>query len=162
MTTLAEVAPSFVDIAHRVVWANVTTVDRSNRPRSRVLHPIWQWDGESLVGWIGTAPTPVKRAHLAHSPYVSVGYWAPSHDNATAECHAELLTDDETRTKVWNLLKQTPEPLGYDPGGIGVPGWDTPTSPAFAALRLRPWRLRALSGDDYLAGRFDRTVTWRE
>jgi len=140
----------------------VATVDRSNRPRSRTLHPIWQWDGESLVGWIATHATPVKRAHIAHSPYISCGYWAPSQDTATAECRADWVPNQETRTMVWNLFKETPEPLGYDPGAIGVPGWDGPTSPAFSVLRLRPWRLRSLAGEHFLAGRFDLAVCWQE
>src|SRR5690606_24693458 len=86
VTDLAATAPAFVAMAHRIVWATVATVDEAGRPRSRILHPMWEWDGESLVGWIATGPTPVKRAHLDHSPYVSVTYWAPDHDTATAEC----------------------------------------------------------------------------
>jgi hypothetical protein len=113
------------------------------------------------VGWVGTAPTPLKRAHLEHRPYVSCNYWAPSHDTCVAECRAELVFDDETRTMVWNLFKGTPEPLGYDPGGIGVPGWDTPTSPAFAVLRLRPWRLRVLPGS-ISRGAGGEILTWQE
>src|ERR687898_1685714 len=88
MTDLAAVAPAFVEMAHRIVWATVATVDPEERPRSRILHPIWEWDGESLTGWIGTGPTPVKRAHLDHSPYMSVNYWAPNHDTCVAECRA--------------------------------------------------------------------------
>jgi hypothetical protein len=161
MSALAEVAPAFVEIAHRVVWSTVSTVDGKGRPRSRVLHPIWRWDGESITGWIGTYASPLKRAHLRHSPYVSCGYWAPSQDTATAECHAEWAEDAETRTMVWNLFKEAPEPLGYDPGAIGVPGWDEPTSPGFSVLRLSPWRLRALAGENMLAGRADLAVSWQ-
>ena len=58
MSSLTETAPSFVDMAHQIVWCSVATVDRRGRPRSRVLHPIWQWDGQSLHGWIATGPTP--------------------------------------------------------------------------------------------------------
>jgi hypothetical protein len=161
MSDLIRTAPAFVEMAHRIVWCSVATVDRAGRPRSRVLHPYWIWDGEALVGWVGTAPTPLKRAHLEHRPYVSCNYWAPSHDTCVAECRAELVFDDETRTMVWNLFKGTPEPLGYDPGGIGVPGWDTPTSPAFAVLRLRPWRLRVLPGS-ISRGAGGEILTWQE
>ncbi len=45
MTALDE----FLDIAHRIVWASVATVDRRDRPRSRVLHPIWERDGDRLA-----------------------------------------------------------------------------------------------------------------
>ena len=47
MTDLATVAPAFVEMAHRIVWASVATVDTDGRPRSRVLHPLWTWDGSS-------------------------------------------------------------------------------------------------------------------
>ena len=46
---LGTVAPAFVEMAHRIVWASVATVDRQGRPRSRILHPIWQWDGTELA-----------------------------------------------------------------------------------------------------------------
>jgi hypothetical protein len=40
MPDLATVAPAFVEMAHRIVWATVGTVDPAGRPRSRVLHPL--------------------------------------------------------------------------------------------------------------------------
>lgn len=160
MNALSEVAPAFIEIAHRIVWCTVSTVDRRGRPRSRVLHPYWEWDGQQLVGWVATMPTPIKRAHLGSSPFVSCSYWAPTHDVAVAECHAELLSDDATRTRIWNLFKDTPPPLGYDPGGIGVPGWDGPTAPAFAVLKLQPWRIGALPGDRFLKAGSAGMQTW--
>ena len=51
-TSLSHVAPAFVDMAHRIVWCTAATVDRANRPRSRVLHPIWEWgDGPDSPGF---------------------------------------------------------------------------------------------------------------
>ncbi|MBO0679250.1 pyridoxamine 5'-phosphate oxidase family protein [Mycolicibacterium sp. S2-37] len=145
MSTLQRVAPAFVDMAHSIVWASCATVDSDGRPRSRVLHPIWEWDGSDLFGWIATVPSPVKRAHLAVHPYMSVNYWAPSHDTCSAECLVEWYTDDETRSAVWERFATGPEPVGYDPRII--PQWsDGPTSPQFAALRLAPYRLRAMPG----------------
>jgi hypothetical protein len=158
---LSETAPAFVEMAHRIVWASVATVGPDERPRSRVLHPIWEWDGERLTGWVATGPTPLKVEHLEHSPFVSCNYWAPSHDTCTAECRATLLLDDDTRTMVWNRFAEAPEPVGYDPSIIPV--WDSPTSPAFAALRLDPWRLRVMPGSVMLtAGAEGRTLTWQE
>lgn len=159
MHELTQVAPAFIDMAHRIVWATVATVDKHGRPRSRVLHPIWQWDGERLVGWIGTSPTPVKRAHLEAHPYASVNYWTPSHDTCVAECRAQLLTDDGTRITVWNLFKDGPEPVGYDPAI--VPAWPGPTAETFAALRLEPWRLRVFPGS-VLMGQGGEVLKWRE
>ena len=56
MSTLAATAPGFVELAHRIVWATVATVGPDGQPRTRILHPIWEWDGESLVGWIAIPP----------------------------------------------------------------------------------------------------------
>ena len=85
MTTLNEIAPAFIDMAHRIVWCSAATVDAKGRPRARVLHPIWQWDGAELTGWIATGPTPIKRAHLAASPHLSCNYWSPNQDTCVAE-----------------------------------------------------------------------------
>lgn len=158
MHELAEVGPAFVEMAHRIVWASVATVDRRGRPRSRVLHPIWEWDGAKLVGWIGTGPTPLKRAHLEHTPHLSANYWSPAQDTCVAECRAAFAFDLATRERVWNLLKDGPPPVGYDPAII--PGWDAPGSPSFAALRLDPWRLRVFPGS-VLMGRGGNVLTWQ-
>lgn len=159
MDDLTVIAPAFVEMAHRIVWCSASTVDANRRPRSRILHPIWQWDGDRLSGWIATAPTPTKRAHLEHSPYVSLDYWAPSHDTCVAECRAAWAFDDETRTMVWNLFRDAPPPVGYDPSIIPV--WTSPTADAFAALRLEPWRLRVMAGSVLLKGE-GRALAWRE
>ena len=156
---LQAVAPAFVEMAHRIVWVSVATVDPQGRPRSRVLHPVWEWDGTSLVGWIATAPTPRKVADLGASPHVSLTYWAPSQDTCSADCRAELLTDLPTREAVWERFTSAPEPVGYDPSII--PGWDSPSSPGFAALRLEPWRLRVMPGSVLLEGSGE-VLTWRE
>lgn len=156
-TSLSEVAPAFVDMAHRIVWCSAATVDRANRPRSRVLHPIWEWKDGVLTGWVGTGPTATKRAHLETSPYISCNYWTGNHDTCVAECRAEWAFDLPTRERIWNLFKSTPPPVGYDPAMI--PGWDGPDSPGFAVLRLMPWRLRVMPGTVLLAGE-GQVLTW--
>nr|WP_107656114.1 pyridoxamine 5'-phosphate oxidase family protein [Nocardia suismassiliense] len=160
VTELGDIAPRFVELAHSIVWCTVSTTDPAGRPRSRVLHPIWEWDGQELTGWIFTGQTPAKLAHLAHSPYVSCNYWVPTHDTCLAECAAEWVGDLETKTRLWEHFRSTPPPLGYDPGGIGVPGWNGPDSPGVSLLRLRPWRLRVLPGKDFFNGL--PATSWRE
>ena len=147
MSTLAEIAPAFVEIAHRIVWCTVATVDTKGRPRTRILHPIWEWDGDTLVGWIATSPDSPKAKHLASTPLVSLTYWDPTHDVATADAEASWHNDDETRTWLWNRYKDAPPPVGYDPAMI--PGWDEPTSPGFGALRLDPTSLRVIKALDF-------------
>jgi hypothetical protein len=158
MDDFTTVAPAFVEMAHRIVWCTAATVDERGRPRSRVLHPMWEFADGRLTGWIATFPTPLKRAHLAARPYVSCNYWTPTHETCVAECDAQLLFDDETRREVWDRFANTPEPLGYDPAVI-IPAWTSPTAEAFAALRLDPWRLRVLPVD--AAGTPGTPLTWR-
>jgi len=158
MQPLEQVAPAFRDMAHRIVWASVATVDRDGRPRSRILHPFWAWDGTDLIGWIATVPTPVKRAHLEAHPEVSVSYWTPSHDTCSAECAVQWHVDDDTRRSVWDTFAAAPAPVGYDPSII--PMWsDGPTSDQFAVLRLAPHRLRVMPGTVMTAGE-GRALTW--
>ena len=159
MLALSEIAPAFVAMAHRIVWCTVSTVDGANRPRSRVLHPFWEWDGVGLTGWIATMRTGPKKAHLEHSAYTACNYWAQDHDTCLAECRATWEQDPAVKERVWRLFADAPEPLGYDPGGIGVPGWDGPSSPAFSVLRLDPWRVRVLTGEQLATGK--KAAVWR-
>lgn len=159
MNSLAETAPAFVAMAHGIVWCSVATIDEQHRPRSRVLHPLWQWDALQLTGWIATGPTPTKRAHLQVSPFVSLNYWSPAQDTCIAECRATWAFDDATRIKVWDAFKQAPAPVGYDPSII--PGWTGPTADSFAALKLEPWRLRVFPGS-VLMGQGGHVLTWQK
>lgn len=144
----------FIEIAHSVVWCTMATVDRSGRPRSRVVHPVWERDGDGIVGWLGTRRTPLKVAHLAGCPHVSVSYWDPRHDVAVAECAAAWVPDED-RAHAWKRLAGAPEPAGYDPATI----WpDGPDGGSFAALRLDPWRLRSARAGDIGSGEF---AVWR-
>ena len=49
VTSLEQIAPAFIEMAHSIVWASVATVDANGHPRSRILHPIWEWDGTDLL-----------------------------------------------------------------------------------------------------------------
>ena len=157
--SLADVAPAFVEIAHRIVWASVATVDERGRPWTRVLHPLWEWDGTALTGWVATSATPAKVRHLGAHPNVAVSYWDPSQDTLYAHCAAALHTDEASRHRVWEAFKTAPEPVGYDPAI--VPPWSGgPDTPGFAALRLDPWRLTVQPGAVLLQGRGDLARTW--
>jgi len=152
-----DVAGAFVRIAHRVVWCSLATVDRRGRPRSRVVHPIWERADGRLAGWVVTRPTPLKRAHLAASPYVSLSYWDPRHDIAVAECRASWVQDAAGRARAWELFRAAEPPLGYDPATIWPGGPDAPDA---AVLRLDPWRLRAADAASLAKG--EEALTWRE
>lgn len=159
MTGYRETADAFRTMAHEIVWCTVATTEPDGRPRTRILHPFWEWEGDELVGWIATSPTPVKRGALAHVPALSLTYWAPSHDTCTADCVARWQDDDATRRRVWDTFRELPPPVGYDPAI--VPAWaDGPTGAAFGVLRLEPYRLRVMPGSLMLEGRGE-LRTWR-
>src|SRR3954452_13331539 len=96
------------------------------------------------------APTPLKVAHLEHSPCVSCSYWDPTHDVAIAECVA----DAAVKQHAWDLFRAAPEPLGHDPYAIWPDGTDDPD-----VLRLTPWRLR-VAGMETLLGK-SAPLVWR-
>jgi general stress protein 26 len=142
----SDLLDDFVRIAHRIVWCTLATVDRRDRPRSRVVHPYWErGDGSvtGVTGWIFTRPTSPKIAHLAHRPYVSCSYWDPTHEVAVAECDSEIADDEATRRKVWDLFAAAEEPLGYDPRILGS---EDHRDDNIAVIRLIPWRLSTSNG----------------
>jgi hypothetical protein len=148
-------------MAHRIVWCSAASVDTDGRPRSRILHPLWSWDGTTLTGVVATDPTSTKRSHLDATPFLSCNYWLPDHDTCVAECRTEWLLDDESRATTWQRFVDAPAPVGYDPSII--PGWDAPDSPAFGVLRLVPWRVRVMPGQVLLTGGAEgRVLTWHD
>ena len=67
--SFGEIEKEFNERTQRIVWCTVATIDRKGRPRSRILHPIW----EGTTGWI-TGRNSFKAKHLAANPYVSLSY----------------------------------------------------------------------------------------
>lgn len=133
----AEIEDKFNEITRRVVWCTVTTIDRQQRPRSRILHPIW----DGTTGWIATGRQSHKAKHLAYNPYVSVSYWDQQHEQVQAECKAEWIDDQAAKDALWERLKANPEPVGYDPSAF----WPGSDDPGFGALKLTPWRIEVWS-----------------
>ena len=160
MHALETVAPAFVEMAHRIVWCTAATVDPSGAPRTRVLHPMWQWDGERLTGWIATSPLSPKAAHL-NAPggnRMSVTYWHPEHDTCTADCSVTWEDTPAERAAGWQRFADVPPPLGYDPRII--PPWTSPDAPGFGIIRLDPSLLRVLPGSVMMKGEGE-LLSWR-
>lgn len=132
VTTLAEIEQEFVERAHKMVWCNLATIDTHNRPRSRVVHPVW----EGGIGWIGSRPTSHKTKHLAQNPYVSLAYVADVAVPVYIDAFAEWITDDTEKQRVWDFFKNTPAPVGYDPAPMYKNGLAD-----FGVLKLTPWRI---------------------
>ncbi|MGD9998924.1 MAG: pyridoxamine 5'-phosphate oxidase family protein [Ilumatobacteraceae bacterium] len=160
MNDLTEVAPAFVEMAHRIVWCTAATVDRSGAPRTRILHPVWEWDGSALRGWIATSPLSPKADHFARpgGNRLSVTYWSPNHDTCTADCGVAWESTPEQRAAGWRRFAEAPAPVGYDPSII--PAWDSPDAPAFGIIRLEPTRLRVMPGSFMMQG-VGQLLSWK-
>lgn len=131
--SFAEMEAEFIERVHTIVWCNCATIDTQQRPRSRVLHPIW----EGSTGWVATTRDSPKAKHLENNAFISLAYVQDPFKPVYAECRAEWVDEMEAKQRFWHLCKSTPEPLGYDPGMI----WEGVESPAYGLLRLIPWRI---------------------
>jgi general stress protein 26 len=146
VANFSDIAEEFEKRVWRMVWCTAATVDRKGRPRSRILHPIW----EGSTGWIATGRQSLKAKHLEKVPYISLTYWTPEHQQVYAECAAEWDDSQAQKTRIWDLYKNTPPPLGYDPGMI----WkDGPEDPTYGLLKLTPWRIELSSIMDMMSGK---------
>jgi general stress protein 26 len=157
--------PSFTDLADEViaimseiVYCTVTTVDAAGRPRSRVMHPIFEVVDGLPMGWAITDKTPVKTRHLARNPHVSCFYWSPAQNTVSLECTARWVDDDETREHVWRLFRDTPPPLGW--GELTAYEPERIHHPLFEPLQLIPWRVQVLRAEQLAAGDFH-PRSWR-
>lgn len=143
-TNLDAIAPAFVTTAHRVGVAVVATADAAGHPRTRVMQPVWGWDGRQLTGWASTATDAPKVAEVARVPFVSLTYWDATQDTATADCAVERVTGAGDLADAWRRFDATPRPAGFDPAIH--PDWESSASPTFGVLLLRPHRLRVMPG----------------
>jgi general stress protein 26 len=133
VSAFAEIEPLFMERIQKMVWCNVATVDRHNRPRSRILHPLW----EGATGWITTRHGMHKAVHLAHNPFVSLAYIADVARPVYVDCRTQWIEDLAQKQHVWKLCEETAAPLGFDPEPI----YERADHPNFAVLKLIPWRI---------------------
>lgn len=142
----SEIQAEFMHRAQQAVYCNVATVDQKGRPRSRVMHVVW--DGP--MGWVITWPQSYKAKHLAHNPHVSLAYISNPLKPIYAECTAAWVTDPQEQWRIWNLHKAIPPPLGFDP----TPHYSSIEGQYFGLLQFTPWRIElAELGKD--------SVVWR-
>lgn len=136
-----EVLGEFVARAHRMVWAVMATVDPAGRPRTRLVHPVWE-DGQA---WVTVRPDTPKARDLAGNLFVSLAYVSEPIAPVYAECEAVWVTDAAERRRAWAFIAGLGPPAGFDPAAI-FPGG--PDGPGFGLLRLAPWRLRLANAAD--------------
>jgi general stress protein 26 len=146
VASFAEIEQEFLARVARIVWCTVATVDRQGRPRTRILHPIW----EGSTGWIATGRESHKAKHLAENPYVSLSYWDQQHQQIYVDAKAEWVDDAGQKKRLWELYASTPPPLGYDLGMIWRGGLEDPT---YGLLKLTPWRIELFALNDMFQGK---------
>ena len=146
ITHFEDIQAEFMDRLQQAVYCNVATVDRKGRPRSRVLHIVW--DGP--FGWVITRPDSPKAEHLASNPYVSLAYIKNPMKPVYVECTAQWVTDIDEKQCIWELYKTIPPPLGFDPS----PHYGTIEHEYFGLLQFNPWRIE-------LAELWKESLIWR-
>jgi hypothetical protein len=136
---LAEAVAIARPIVERVVWCAVATTSPGGEPRSRLMHPVWWWDGPVPTAYVTARTTPVKVRHLAANPRLSCHYWDPAHDTVAIDATAEWL-DLDGRRAAWAAIAAVAPPYGFDPGIV----WpDGPTAADCGILRLTAHRVVA-------------------
>ena len=145
VTSFRDIEPDFSARVRQIVWCNVATVDEKGRPRSRVLHPLW----EGATGWILTFRHSLKEKHLARSPYLSLSYANAELEQVYAECKSEWEDRPEEKFRVWDVFASTPQPVGYDPNAFFPNGRE---GPELGVLKLAPWRIEVVSLADLVKG----------
>jgi hypothetical protein len=133
VNTFAELEQEFMDRVNRVVWCSLATIDRQNRPRSRVVHPVW----EGAVGWLTTRRATLKTKHLALNPHISLAYVTEITKPVYVDCQVEWVEDMAERRRVCDFIKAQSAPMGFDAEAIFLPI----DHPNFGLLRLIPWRV---------------------
>src|SRR6266545_571571 len=106
-----EMQAEFMARVGQAVYCTMATIDRQNRPRSRVVHPIW--DGP--IGWVISWPASHKAKHLALNPAVSLAYIPDKAKPVYVDGVAEWIDAVEEKRRIWDLHRTTPAPLGFDP-----------------------------------------------
>jgi general stress protein 26 len=136
----------FMRRVSQAVYCAMATIDLKNRPRSRVLHPVW--DGP--IGWVITSPGSHKAKHLVRHPAVSLAYIHDPLKPVFVDCIAAWVADTSEKQRIWELHKSLPPPLGFDP----EPHYGNIDHPHYGLLRFTPWRMEL--GDLY-----GEPVVWR-
>lgn len=116
------------------IWCSAASVDGRGRPRSRVLHPVW----EDHIGWVTTRRGTPKLRHLAANPHLSLAYVGDPFRPVYVECRATWDDDLATRERIWALCRGLSEAEGgFDPALT----WGAIEDPENGLLRLDPWRI---------------------
>jgi general stress protein 26 len=137
VSNVADIWPEFMARLQQAIYCNMATIDQQDRPRSRMMHPIWELAANNPTGWVISWPQTHKAKHLARNPYVSLAYIHDKTKPVYVDCHAEWVTDVDEQGRIWELHKQIPPPLGFDP----EPHFGSITHQHYGLLKFTPWRI---------------------
>jgi Pyridoxamine 5'-phosphate oxidase len=147
VTTFADLQSDFMKRIQEAVYCSMATIDRRGRPRSRIMHPIW--DGS--IGWVISWPESHKAKHLEDNPYVSLAYIYDKNKPVYVDALAEWIDAEGEKHRIWELHRMTPPPLGFDP----QPHYGSIHHKYYGLLRLTPWRIEL---GDLQSG----SIVWRD
>lgn len=133
VSDFAEIQPEFMRRVMQAVYCSMATVDRKGRPRSRILHPVW----DGATGWVITWTASHKAKHLQVNPYISLAYIYDREKPVYADCRAEWVDTEDEKFRIWELHKSLPPPLGFDP----EPHYGSIQNPYYGLLKFTPWRI---------------------
>jgi hypothetical protein len=98
------------------------------------MHPFW----EGEVAWILTHRNSHKAKHLAANNNVSLSYVRGDiRKPVYVDCSAFWVDEINEKTRVWELVKNTPEPIGFDPASEFV----SPDNEEFGLIKLVPRKI---------------------
>jgi general stress protein 26 len=149
VSSFANIEPEFVERAHRMVWCDMATVGPDGRPRTRIVHPVWEGD----TAWMTSLRVGPKAEDIDSNPYVSLAYVSDPLKPAYAECVASWVDDRDERIAIWERIAAIPEPLGYNAQTM-FGGYDIPN---LTMLRLRARKIRLV-----VAGNLEARRIWEE
>lgn len=133
----SEIEAEFFMRIEKAVYCNMATIDRVDRPRSRMMHPIWEFTDSIPIGWVISWPQSHKAKHLARNPYVSLAYIREKSKPVYIDCKAQWVNGIQEQQRIWELHRATPPPLGFDP----QPHYGDRYHPFFGLLKFTPWRI---------------------
>lgn len=146
VTDFTDIQAEFNAYIREIKYATMITVDARNRPRGRILFPVWEVVDGRPRGWLAVYKTPVKAAHLARNPHTTYSYWSPRQNAVFVDSVSTWADDDTSRRYAWDLyIKGSPPGVGYDPARYWRGG---PDDPGFHVLRIEPWRIQLIRGTD--------------
>ena len=94
VATFSAMQTEFLERVQEAIYCNLATIDLKGRPRSRIVHPVW----EGSVGWIISWPVTPKFKQIERNPHVSLAYIHDINKPVYVEGTAEWIMDRDEHT----------------------------------------------------------------